>query len=90
MNLKDKAKEIFQDKFKIELEPKEGEITLNFEYIYEAAVEFAKIACEEQKKICAENAELIGEEPCIFSHCECKDYSIDKDSILNSPTVKFD
>ena len=62
--------------------------------------DFAKIACEEQKKICAENAKTTlydytedvpleeGFDTTLYEH----DYGIEIDlnTILNSPTVKFD
>ena len=61
--------------------------------IVDAMIDFAKLACEEQKKICAKNA-LIDEEA--YEHddegflVEENSIDIDRDSILNSPTVNFD
>jgi hypothetical protein len=53
-------------------------------YVIDAMIEFAKLACEQQKKLCAENATIDWE----FDEYEEYPY-IDKDSILDTPIVKF-
>jgi hypothetical protein len=72
------------------------------DYVIDAMIEFAKLACEQQKKLCAENVLVLNE-------CETEEgkenytapffidsnlyeinrYGVDKESILNTPTVNF-
>lgn len=53
---------------------------------FDAMIEFAKLACEEQKKICSQYAEIHYE---LVTDCADAPF-VDTNSILNAPTVKFD
>jgi len=91
MNWKDKAEEILKYHY---FDSKE-----DLKWGIPALIEFAKLVCKEQKKICSENAEMN------YAAYECEipddvdDYVggseygynfISKNSIINSPTVNFD
>jgi hypothetical protein len=110
MNWKEKAQEILKDETCEELDkfldkwrdPETGEEFIRT-YIVDAMVRFAKLACEEQKKICADNSLVLGEnetdegEESFTSDYFINNslygtdrYSVDKESILNSPIVKFE
>ena len=58
--------------------------------IEEAKAIFSDIMAEVHNnaiQLAADNAELKSEEPHFFSHCQCRDYSLDKDSILNLKNI---
>jgi hypothetical protein len=69
-------KQLFEEPFNLE----ESSIEDDFLQV----IKQAKIdAIEETCRVCAEEAELRYEEPCVLSYCECKDAYIDKQSILS-------
>ena len=101
INWKEKANEILHKNVSIEDET----IDLYDESILDvmtAMIEFAKLACIEQKKLCAENAtvEVIDHEELFVSSLPGYErdgkevilpiYGTDTDSILDSPIVNFD
>lgn len=57
----------------------------NVKYVQSLFLDYARIMCEKQKEICAEEAELLEEG--FFNRNDDPDYQwvVDRDSILNSP-----
>jgi len=51
--------------------------------IHQHMVEFAKLHVEAALKA-ASDMPLKSEPPCVLAYCECPDYSVDCDSILNA------
>lgn len=97
MNWKEKIKEIAQhnsidfDSFTIKGE--DYGLKHDANNLLVSMIEFAKLACEEQKKICYEHAE-IDEDSLDYADDELNvcpnSIDISKSSILNAPTVNFD
>lgn len=103
MNLKDKADSILSGHVSSE----DGIIELYTDSRVDALaamIEFAKLACEEQKKLCAISANLLIGDECdegayviatevadVAKHYgDSTQIEINYASILNAPTVKFD
>lgn len=94
MNLKDKAREILDNN---EICIGREVVNDNVSSVVGAMIEFAKLACEEQKKICFRKIQgreysidynIFDESGC--SYLTKEDQEDLNDSILNSPTVKFE
>lgn len=98
----------WEEKAKYILQKEQLEFNAGIEgEIIDFAIEFAKLACEEQKKICTENVIMLTYQedkdgirirkavntvtPYKLRNEYGRKYYIDinKDSILNAPTVKF-
>ena len=86
---KEKAKEIAEnngiDINSFIVEGKDYGLKYDTNCLYNCMKEFAKLACEAQKEICAENADLSDD-----YYCGDCNTVIDEDTILNCETVKFD
>lgn len=87
MNWEEKAKDI-TEKYGINYDSftvrgADYGLNLDCNQLFVAMKEFAKLICEKQKEVCADNAETI----CV--NVSMGGSIVDKDSILNSPTVEM-
>ena len=100
INWRDIAEQVFELEG---IEQNRGVVNENACFVIDAMIEFAKLACEAQKKICAEHGTLLiydydenGNPEIILTmmrkvNLERNTYiAVDPQSIRNTPTVKFD
>ena len=100
MNWKEKANNVLDNHLKKWEEFLDQEGRLNDEWIIDAMLDFAKLACEEQKKICADNAtiqkrfefegEVIEEDTEIYMSQNSGEIYFNTNNILDAPTVNFE
>ena len=97
ITMKEKAKKIINDSGYFTESMLKDELKKN---VLNIMIEFAKLACEEQKKICTKYTEFTVYSQQINQVIEntnhfrddvsLNTFDVNEDSILNSPTVKFD
>ena len=80
-NWKDVAETIFKQKFGLATEPKENEITLDWEFVWQATEQCMNLVFEATKKQCADNAEMTG--ITYGNDKSVSDYEVSRESILN-------
>ena len=83
-NWKEIAEEIFKNEFNLDIEPKEGEITLDWNYIWKATEKCMNLVFEATKQECADKAKIKHQEyeTSEYTYSE-NDFEINKESILN-------